>query len=277
VRNTTLSSYGDFIVPGEYRRNSRFSHAANYLFGKHLVSLVDPFIGAGPLNIVVEHETHHNIDRVIVGHEKVIFDDCTYACTTAIRYDSSLPILSLSDLQLIKNNLPTFKRILKDCALAKSIAFLFDEPEELNSPSSFESLLKKRFHKGTKLIGEGRVLEAVRTMRGLGFGLTPSGDDFISGFVLGLNLQQIPLKNVFQNLINDIFVIAQSENPLSRAWLQCSIKGRVFEKMKQVIRALGQRDLNELLRAVHRLLTVGSTSGIDMAVGLVFGMENMVV
>ncbi len=273
VQNPTLSSYGDFIVPGEYRRHSRFSHVANYLLGKHLISLVDPSIGAGPLNIVVENGIQHIVDRVIIEHDKVILDHRIYVCTTAVRYDSSLPILSLSDLQLIKNNLPTFKRILRDCAPEKSIAFLLDESEELHSPLSFESILKERFLRGRKLIVEGNVLEAVRTMKGLGFGLTPSGDDFISGFVLGLNLQQIPLAIDFQNLMREIFEIAQSDNPLSRAWLQCSIKGRLFEKMKQVILALGQKDPNELLRAVHRLLTVGSSSGIDMAVGFVFGME----
>lgn len=273
VQNPKLVSYGDLIAPGEYRAHSRFYHAANYLQGEHLVSIVGPSIGAGPLNIILEKYTDQKYDRVIVGNGYVILDDCTCKYMYALRYDSSLPNLSQSDFQIVKNNLPNFKRFLIDLAPARSIAFLLDRNRESNSAASFDTILRNQFLKGTKLIEEGRILEAVRIMKGLGFGLTPSGDDFISGFVLGLHLQQTSLKNDFQNLIEDVFETAQNDNLLSRAWLRCAKEGRVFEKMKQAICALGHIDPDNLLRATYGLLTVGSTSGVDMAVGFIFGIE----
>jgi len=277
VRHPEPMSYGDLIVPGEYRTHSRFSHAANYLQGEHFVSIVDPSIGAGPLNIVVDRYGDQKYDRVIVGNGYVILNDCACEIKPASRYDSSLPNLSQSEFQIIKYNLPNFKRLLIELAPTKSIAFLLDESEKSNTAASFEAMLKNQFLKSAKLIGDGRILDAIRIMKGLGFGLTPSGDDFISGLVLGLNLKQMLLKIDFQNLIEDIDAIAQNENPLSRAWLRCAKDGRVFEKMKRAILALGQMDPDELLQAIYGLLTVGSTSGVDMAIGFIFGIEKVQV
>jgi hypothetical protein len=271
AQNPQLMSYGDLIAPGEYRAHSRFYHAANYLQREHLVSIVDRSIGAGPLNIVLEKYTDRKHDRVIVGNGYVILDDCKY--TYASRYDSSLPDLSQSNFQIIRDSLPNFKRFLIDLAPTKSIAFLLNRKRESSSAASFDAILRNQFLKSTTLIEESRILEAVRIMKGLGFGLTPSGDDFISGFILGLHIQQASLKNDFQNLIEDIFETAQNDNLLSRAWLRCAREGRVFEKMKQAICALGQIDPDNLLRATYGLLTVGSTSGVDMAVGFIFGIE----
>jgi hypothetical protein len=309
--------------------HSQFRHAANYVHGKNLVSVVDPSIGAGPLNIVVEKDLSQTYDRVVVGNgcvmlvpfqlrdimfavrsgmlrrdrvrhpspprriERIarglaqhdgsigqiqtqLFEtamyDCIYECAPVLCYDSSLPDL---DFRVLKNSLPNFKRLLIELAPAKSIAFLLDESEESNSAVSFEAALRNQFLKGAKLMRERRILEGVRTIKGLGFGLTPSGDDFISGFLLGLNLQQRLLNIDHHRLIEDIFVSAQTENLLSLAWLRCAKEGRIFEKMKQAIIALGQMNLSIFEKATRSLLTVGSTSGIDMAVGLVFGIETV--
>jgi hypothetical protein len=49
----TLLSIGDEVREGTYWLHSRFDHAINFTDGRHLVTLVTPDTGAGPVNIVV--------------------------------------------------------------------------------------------------------------------------------------------------------------------------------------------------------------------------------
>ena len=273
VFHSGLISYGDMIAPGAYRLHSCFSHAINYLQGDDLVSLVDPFVGSGPLNIVVE-TLSRTANQLIVDDAFVILDGSRLERIPAICFDSSLPQFSHSQLQILKANLPSFKRLLIDLAPQKSIVYMLDEREGLGAGTTFESELKNRFIQSTRLMQEGRILEAVRTVKGLGFGLTPSGDDFIAGLLLALNFQKA---TDCRKLIDHIFAAAHTENSLSQAWLRCAKEGRVFAAVKHMILALGQADMSELLLSIDRLLTVGSTSGADMAVGFIFGIEKAIV
>ena len=123
------------------------------------------------------------------------------------------------------------------------------------------------------MIAEGKILAGVSILKGIGRGLTPSGDDFISGLLFALNVRGLLGVQNVQSLIEEIFAAAKTDNPLSMAFMRSARDGRPFEKLKYMISSLAGSDTKELVRRTLDLLTVGATSGADIAVGLLIGLE----
>ena len=110
-------------------------------------------------------------------------------------------------------------------------------------------------------------------MRGLGPGLTPSGDDLISGLLIALNmLQALQLGDYLQE-IELIHQTAEGNNPFTNAFLQCAAKGQVNEKFKWSIESLLQGGEYEINRNLNLVLNMGETSGADQAVGFLTGLK----
>ncbi|MEM3186360.1 MAG: DUF2877 domain-containing protein [Conexivisphaerales archaeon] len=101
---------------------------------------------------------------------------------------------------------------------------------------------------------------------GLGSGLTPSFDDFASGF--------LAIYNNYARLFRRIRIILSRNLILKRtSWLSGSIldyaqHGIVDEDVAHVINSISRGDKNFLLN-IQELTTKGHTSGVDTATGIV--------
>jgi hypothetical protein len=274
VQKFRILCYGDRIVPGKYLLHSRFRHAINFLNEHNLVSLVDTSIGFGPFNIVIDNFESLNISHVIIGRSSILLDKNFFDYRKTPRYDSSLKIPALLDFDKLQINLHHFKEILKEHAPSGSLVFLLEETKETPSGNTFDRVLRERFIAGTSMIIQKKILEGVKSIRGVGLGLTPSGDDFVAGLLIALHIQQLIFRKNFTRLIEDIFIQAQNGNPLSTAFLRSAKEGRVFDKLQQTISALFDSEPDKLLKHTINLLTVGATSGADIAIGLIYGLIN---
>jgi hypothetical protein len=273
TRIARLLSYGDLIAPGEYSVHSRFRRASNFLCGTNLVSIVDRTIGCGPLNIVMDGYESVVAERFVIRPDSIQIDDIQFVRDVTLWYDSTIEIPPTIDPQKIQANLCSLKEIVKELAPSKSLSFLLDELKQSSLVNFFENVLRERLLKGTRMIADGEIVQGVSIIKGLGFGLTPSGDDFIAGLLMTLNLQQIIFKQDMKILIDDIFTAAMNSNPLSMAFLRSAKEGRAFEKLKRMIASLFGSDPDDLVKRTADLLTVGATSGADIAVGLIIGLE----
>jgi hypothetical protein len=275
TQNFKLLSFGDLIVPGEYHIHSRFRRVSNYLCDGNLVSVVDTTIGSGPFNVVINDFVHLKADCVIVDHDVIHIGNIHYACSSAQLYNSSIKIPSSSDLRTFQFNLLQFKKILQALAPSKSLIYLLEDTRDCPHAGTFERILTDRFITCKNMIKSGKILEGVNAIKGLGFGLTPSGDDFIAGMLIALNLQQKLYHNNNFDLIEDIHTLSKNENALSSAFLWSAKQGHAFEKLKLTISALFIHDRDELVKRTMDLLKVGATSGADIAVGLIMGLEEV--
>lgn len=273
AQTVRLLCYGDCIGPGEYILHSRFRRASNFLCGENLISIVDSTIGGGPFNLVVDGYDNLTADSIMIRQDSIRIDDIQFDCDGTLRYNSTIEILPHIESQRIQENLRLCKQILKELASSRSLAFLFDGPKHSNTENSFESVLQRRFFEGTRMITGNKILEGVSILKGIGFGLTPTGDDLISGLLLALNVRKLLYRENLQSLIEDIFDVVKNSNPLSMAFLRSAKDGRPFEKLKRMISSLFSSDTKELVRRMSDLLTVGATSGADIAVGLIIGLS----
>lgn len=114
--------------------------------------------------------------------------------------------------------------------------------------------------------------EAVRALLGLGVGLTPSGDDFLCGFLYFLlrsGWKQSPAVFRLTELI--LQNAPERTNQISAAFLRSVAKGADCERMDQMVKILGGTG-----EASIRCMTeIGSSSGSEMLLGMLAACKQL--
>lgn len=125
-----------------------------------------------------------------------------------------------------------------------------------------------------RLAGEGTVEDVLEQLLGLGVGLTPSVDDFLTGFVYLLRYVQRNWNAVLPELsllAEGIQTVApRKTNPCSAAYLCAAAKGQRFSLLEDLL-SCGSGSLRQ--QEINRLLAVGSSSGCDLFAGVIYGLR----
>ncbi len=210
ARNPALLSIGDQVRPGVYRFHSAFDHVINFERAGRLLSVVDESIGPGPLNIVLRlintplqqgvnesapQETGAFLERfrltsrpsLEIGPHAILLAGHRFRFTPRHRYDSTF-VFKPTNLGRFQHNLQTFGQILKTISPPKSLAFLLDETRLADFRTKSERAFAAHITRSAHRVFHGCLLEGIRNLKGCGPGLTPSGDDFIAGLLIGLHL-----------------------------------------------------------------------------------------
>ncbi len=119
--------------------------------------------------------------------------------------------------------------------------------------------------------------EAVKLL-GLGPGLTPSGDDLLSGLLATLELSRTPrgLTQAKVGLKHRILGEAVNRtNEISRSLLSHYALGMVDENTDELMTALRTGSQRRLDHAVEELCRVGHSSGTDLAIGVLTALKLM--
>lgn len=118
-----------------------------------------------------------------------------------------------------------------------------------------------------------QIAQAARRLIGLGLGLTPSGDDFLLGFVAARTAQSA--EDEVRSLRIQLAHHAMKATPLvSATYLRHGLQGRFSSHLKQLLDLLhSPRCSPEATRlAIDQVIRVGSTSGRDALMGLLMGL-----
>lgn len=101
---------------------------------------------------------------------------------------------------------------------------------------------------------------------GLGGGLTPAGDDFIIGYLLGLNLTQSNKLFIFKNKLKAALEIKDATNDISRQYLQAALDDYYNEHIVNLVKSLESKELTD--KNLKNISAIGATSGMDLLAGL---------
>ena len=129
-------------------------------------------------------------------------------------------------------------------------------------------------------LSAGNLSDSVRIssqLIGLGHGLTPSGDDVLSGIMAagiycGL---AYPLLFPFISELNNRIVSAAKNRTtiFSQVFLEDSSQGEVVQPLRELLRGiLCRKDQRALLELTRQVLNLGGTSGADMLEGALGGL-----
>jgi len=113
------------------------------------------------------------------------------------------------------------------------------------------------------------MLCAAKGLIGLGRGLTPSGDDMLSGFLAVSGLS--PRLRLYEEGLRAAILCHAEENttPISYEFLRCAFEHQYAEPTAEVLNAVRADDTAACVRACRALLKMGSSSGRDCLRGMV--------
>lgn len=118
---------------------------------------------------------------------------------------------------------------------------------------------------------------AVGRFVGLGYGLTPSGDDFLCGMLYALHRFSCisdRAENYLGMLSAAISEHMEATNEVSAEYIRCALDGEYFEVVERVLDRLTDEltDTVSLDSALGGLLSVGASSGSDILCGILFAV-----
>jgi hypothetical protein len=127
----------------------------------------------------------------------------------------------------------------------------------------------------TRTFQVDEAITAIRPLIGLGLGLTPSGDDFIVGYLAGLwstaGSDSSRLRFI-SSLGAWLSQAAAGTNAISCTYIQSAVNGNVSEPIATLAQRFGQAESLDSVREATRIaLQVGNTSGTDGVLGLLLG------
>lgn len=150
----------------------------------------------------------------------------------------------------------------------------------LFAPSSdlFTRAVSKELTTRRRLIGRAlqkkdalRFMQHAQEVVGLGHGLTPSGDDFLSGLLLVFSLPNNPLSSFASKGEALVALAKRQTNELSAWMLWQASQGRARQCVCNWIHHLISSHTPET-KWLDEVLQIGSLSGSDIAVGVLSGL-----
>ncbi len=262
-----ILSWGDLISDGDYSPHSTFEHVLNFSEKERLVSIVDDKVGAGPLNIVVNKI--EPIKCLKVSKKDILINGEKFPKANIEKYNSEMREIPAS---IFTEFFLEFIKIVKKKAEPQSCAFLLDAAREENFKGAFGRNFIAQIKNGINDFIKGNFKEGTRKIRGLGAGLTPSGDDLLGGYLLGLSLCEKMTKKDFSKRKDIIFENAISKNLISNSFLFCYYKGRIDKKLRDLFKVINVGLLDLIEAKTVKIIAVGHNSGSDTLAGIILGV-----
>jgi hypothetical protein len=180
----------------------------------------------------------------------------------------------VATLRRFLRNLSVLGESLKADAPPKSLAFLLDGNRRQNFRPGFERSFVTQITLGVRQVFHGPLLPGIRQLKGCGLGLTPAGDDFIAGFLIGLHLLSKLRGQDSQSTADAVFRAARGKNIFSNTFLDLANRGMLFGHLKDLLLALITGSEASVRKATRKLFAIGETSGADLATGFFMTLQN---
>jgi hypothetical protein len=171
------------------------------------------------------------------------------------------------------------RAILQEQAPPSGFAPLLLRDEKPGSP--LDKAMQKRLTQtlpglevATVSLDPAIAVQALTQLIGLGPGLTPSGDDFIVGYLAALfsRCSRAPALRPFLAALTDPLArLAASGNLISRQFILDALEGEFSESLAELVSAISAHDEACLRASAVRVLRIGHSSGADSLAGLLFG------
>lgn len=274
-----IVSIGDRIFSGEFSLHSKFRRAANFTDGETILAVVAEEIGRGPVNIVVRGVDLAPVRSLRIDEMIIRIGRRSFPYDRGLIFSSRIRAGKIEKERLILR-LQYFEEALLSLSPPRSLVFLFDPARQGSFKTSFEKNFAAAVRDAAALIFPGggtdpgpEFMEGIRKIKGVGFGLTPSGDDFIAGLLAGLNLLEMAGVPDLRRLRERVCRAARSGNLLSNSFITLARDGFFFERFHGLISSLLRGDKKQVRAAAGELLAHGETSGSDMAVGFLLTLK----
>ena len=120
----------------------------------------------------------------------------------------------------------------------------------------------------------GALRTAFSSLVGLGCGLTPSGDDFLCGFLIAAHCRTTGDRQrleLLQELQASTQACLAGTNTISATFLRCAAEGKACSSLQDLVQAF--QDGTDCRKALADLCAIGHSSGMDLTTGFLYGLS----
>lgn len=253
----------EMLITGcRYQVHSRFSHGFNLIVGNRLAFIGNKEDEILPYGILISQNDVSRL-RAWPGEEGLVWEEDGFV--------SDNGCLRTKQARDYSNALPAFFDFTWSEERALSYPELYERKTgfgesillESNSWADKKEALLKAVVKGENL--------SVTLLKwlGAGPGLTPSGDDFLTGILAADALSSIACKE-FKDEIR-LMLEKGYTTDISRHQLLCALDGLFSSSWIGFLSAYERKEEEEMKKNFHRILSYGHTSGSDMFAGFLMG------
>lgn len=266
--------------------HSTFKRTVNIQFSnsRDLYTIACNEVDNGPNTLIIDldrpfnESVDVNDDVIVVDNTLSISKKMRISFKDVIPWSSALPTYSTHSTIVI-DNIYKIRQFIEQYGVSGG----------MKRSSSPTSLFEKETHKLLKYRSEqlmwhlqrneqAEALKYAISLVGLGPGLTPSGDDFLVGLFTILNVKGsagFSLRPFCDEVVNQVKPFT---NEISYMALKKAATGEVRESIVHLVEALFNEDDNELMLALKEVLMIGSSSGTDITLGILAGLElNLII
>ena len=224
--------------------------------GRMITIAISP-VGKSPFSVLIEWQESF---MSIVAKMNVQADQHGIKVGDAI-------YISLDNAKTWVPKMPQFPRTFRLKAPSAELLFGYTHWLESTFYDSNNKYVRNKLISGAKelqnaLVNMHPIKKPVTYLAGLGFGLTPSGDDYLLGVMASLWLT----KNT--NFLQEIGCLSsQKTTSLSAAYLMAASKGDFAECWHNLAQAVLYQDLKALRDSISEFLQIGASSGRDALAG----------
>ncbi|MBI4677807.1 MAG: DUF2877 domain-containing protein [Elusimicrobia bacterium] len=259
------------VRPGVYRLHSRFDSVLNFFDGDRLVSLVTARVGPGPANMVMDGPLPSALDSLEVSSAGLKLGGSLLTFDHSAVYRSALGA-GRPDRLKADRGLEALEGWLARRAPSGSLAFLVGAPAG-RPCGGFEKKEREWVRRACLKLFYSELQAGARMLKGIGRGLTPSGDDFLCGSLAALDVIERLSGRDLTRMKDAVLRNALGGNPLCNAFLGFARRGRYDERQKGLLKAVLAADEPMVEVRARALARFGATSGADWMTGLVAAMK----
>jgi len=271
IKNSSLTGF----VHSTFRRTINIQCIEN----GELYTIASSQVDNAPNTLVIQsaslEEWNVDVNDAVFLKNKTlsILNKLAISINQANKWESILPEYPSKHQNLIRN-LIKMKEYIDFHGKAGGIK------KNLLAQSLYETEMSKLIEERTRLVENellnNRMTNALHhavSLIGLGPGLTPSGDDFLVGLFTIINLRNSPF-NTHQSFCEEVVLRAKTlTNEISYMALKKASIGKVRESIIQLVYAILNGNEADLYLSLNKVLNIGSSSGTDIALGLVCGLK----
>jgi len=232
--------------------------AVALLFHHRVITLLNRNGVLLPSAVIVDIDKFPHITSGYFNEDQIILDTMTIELSNPI----DLSLMHTSNPP-IKETLDSIRPYLKIKSHSISSAVLRLEGE-LNNLSGIEKVVSDKQFK--ILMNSQSPDSAVQHLLGLGFGLTPSGDDFALGVISIFNI-------LSENTSKIRDAVMTYDYPLSKTMLLDALDHHYSKPVYNLIKSLSDGAPTET--ALSDLVTVGHSSGSDILAGIYYSLSSL--
>ncbi|WP_438836172.1 DUF2877 domain-containing protein [Streptococcus pluranimalium] len=263
----------DFVFPyNKYGKTGRvhsiFSNSLNLVVNHQLIHISDSEQFLSGFGIQISQDDFRKLRQTIHVGELVTFKEESIVIYGSAKVSQLYFFLNKTQLieQKIRKISYSFQEIK---SLQKVVRIALDNRLiGLDDNPKFQNIQKQLT---TGILTKQKIDSVVTYLIGRGLGLTPSGDDLLLGYAVGLEIfDSFPIVEVLKNYQQ--FWSPRTTN-VSKAYLDSFLESRVSSPVFRFNQAIYHKNEIQIKNSLQVIQEIGHTSGVDFLFGFLLSLH----